>query len=521
MDARARPFWPWAAAGALGLGAEWLGGGGLGTAAADLAAGLALLAGGLALWSRERRLALLFLATGGAWFLGTATQATDALLYVHRGPFVQLLLAYPGGRLRSRLDRAVVAAAYLDGLVARLAQDETLTLALGALVVATAAAGLRNEGTRAPRALATGAAAAYAAAIALPAAGGSLTETTLLLALDAALLVSALALAARVLAQRERPAVVADLVVELGSEPRSGSVRDALALAFGDPGLELGYRLGDGYVDGTGRPLALPGPGDGRAVTRVERGGEPVAAVVHDAALTADAALTEAVASAAALTAANARLQAELRRQLRELTVSRRRVVEAGDAQRSRLERRLTRACDVHLEEMRAAVARAAATVPTEAAGAIAVVEAELAEAVAELHRLARGIHPHTLTESGLSAALGELAATAPVEVSLEAPAERFAPAVEATAYFVCAEALVNVAKHAGARAVSVGVRRRNGRLLISIRDDGAGGAEPGRGSGLRGLADRVDAVGGQLTVSSPATRGTAVLAELPLEVAQ
>jgi signal transduction histidine kinase len=147
------------------------------------------------------------------------------------------------------------------------------------------------------------------------------------------------------------------------------------------------------------------------------------------------------------------------------------------------------------------------------------VAVSELDEAVVEMHELARGIHPHTLIESGLAAALAELAVTAPVQVSVAAPEDRFAPAAEAAAYFVCAEALANVAKYARSDRASVGIRREDGRLTVLVSDEGIGGADPARGSGLRGLADRVEALGGRLTVASPPSGGTAVLAEIPLGV--
>ena len=527
------------AIGALAVGIEWLGyhGQGTGLAAADLAVGLAFLACGLVVGSRDRRdpVALLFLATGIAWLLGTLAESDlaalstvgAALLYAHRGPLTHLLLAYPTGRLRSRLDRVVVAAAYVDGLVVPLAQSDTLTVALVGAVVAASIAGLRGQSPelRRARALATGCAMLVGAALALGGIGrlvGSnpLSDTTLLLCYETTLIVAAVSLASGLLMGRSSTTAVADLVVELGTGSHSGTLRDELAKTLGDPSLELGYWIGDSYVGGNGAPLALPAAGSERTLTLVERDGEPVAALVHDAAVGRDPALTEALAAATRLAAANARLQAELGAQVRELAASRRRILEAGDAQRSRLERRLHHAAELHLAEMRSALARALRAAPSDVAETLAVVEHELDHAVVELHELARGIHPHTLTESGLAAALGELAATAPLRVSVAAADDRFAPAVEAAAYFVCAEALANVAKYAQAAHASVDVRPEDGRLLVRIADEGVGGADPARGSGLRGLVDRLDALGGHLAVSSPASGGTAVAAEIPLEQA-
>lgn len=529
----------WPAIGALAVGVEWLGAGdSLGLAAADLSVGLALLACGLIVWERGQpdRLAFLFLATGLAWLLGTLADSDigalssvgTALLYAHRGPFVHLVLAYPTGRLRSRLDRVVVGAAYLDGAVIAVAQNDALTLALAGWVVAAGAVGLlgHSPDLRRARALATGAAAIVGMALALGsisrlAGAPRLADGTLVLALDATLLVSAISLAIGLLAGRSSSAAVADLVVELGSSERSGTLRDALARAFGDPSLELGYWMGNSYIDEEGEPMRLPASSGARSVTLVERDGEPVAALVHDSAVAREPAVADAIAAAARLAASNARLQAELRSQVRELEVSRRRSVQVGDAQRSRLERRLRQAAELHLEEMRLALERALGAATPEVAAALHVAQRALDDAVVEVHELARGIHPHTLTESGLAPALAELAATAPTQVSVGAPGDRFPPAVEVAAYFVCAEALANVAKYARADHASVDVRREDGRLRVAISDDGVGGADPTRGSGLRGLADRVDAVGGRLMLTSPLSGGTSVLAEIPLEQAQ
>ena len=524
----------WLAVVALGLGVEWLGhSGGIALAAADFAVGMALLACGLVVWERREPVAVLFLATGLAWFLGTLagsdvgvlSSVGSTMLYAHRGPFVHLVLAYPTGRVRSWLDRVVVGAAYADGFVVPLAQDDRVTIALAAAVVAAGALGLRGRPVelRRARALATASFALVGAPLVWIGVSGlaratPLSDTTLLLAYETTLLASAIGLTVWLLAERLEPAMVADLVVELGTSPGSGALRETLARALGDPTLEIGYPVAGSYVDEAGERMRLPSSGDERTVTSIERDGEPVAVLVHDAALTSGPALTGAVAAAARLTASNARLRAELRAQMRELAASRRRIVDAGDAQRSRLERRLDRAAELHLEEMRVALTRAAQAATPEVADALAMVHQELDAAVLDIRELARGIHPHTLNESGLAAALDELTTAAPVRVSLAAPSERFAPSVEAAAYFVCAEALTNVAKYAQTDAATIGVRRENGRLVVRVADEGVGGADATRGSGLRGLADRVEAVGGRLTVTSPVSGGTSVVADIPLD---
>jgi signal transduction histidine kinase len=459
-----------------------------GLAAADLAVAIAFFSA--ARFARGR-IALLFAATAGAWCLGTL--APELLLYAHRGPLVHLLLAYPSGRLTTPASGAVVAAAYLDGLVVPLAESDTVTAVLLSAVVVTAALGRQSD-------------AAIAAAVVAVALLAPLSPDAELLLYEATLVAVAARLALPLRPKRRER--VTDLVVDLGSAP-FGPVREALARALGDPTLEVTFASGDST-------LTLPESGADRAVTPVERDGRLVAVLVHDAVVSDDPALVEAVGQAARLAAANAGLQAELRSHVAELERSRRRVVEAGDAQRSRLERRLRQAADVHLREMRLALARArrggALDEPLD------LVERELDAAIAELHELARGIHPHVLAQAGLGAALDELASTAAVTVHVAAPAARFPAPVETAAFFVCAEALANVAKYAETPAADVHVRRADGRLIVRVSDRGRGGADPARGSGLSGLADRVHAIGGCLSVSSPPCEGTTVLAEIPLE---
>ncbi len=516
----------WLALATLAVVVEWSSydGGGVALAAADAAVGLAFFAGAMLVWRRgpPDLIALQFLATGLAWFAGTVS---PSFLYLHRAPLVLLILAYPRGQLRSRLDRLLVSLALVDGLVVSIAQVDVVTLALVGIVIATAALGALRSGAdeRSARALATGCAVLIGAGLALGsvvrlAGAGAIADMTLLVAYEATLVVSGLALAIGIAIKRSRPAAVADLVVELGASGASGTLRDALAQAYGDPSLELGYRAGDSYVDPEGKLMTLPSSGGRRVLRLVEGGGEPIAALVHDAAVARDPRLDEAVAAALRLAASNAQLQADLRSQVGELATSRRRMIEAGDAQRRRLERRLRQAAELHLEEMRLALDSAHHPAPPRVTLAVEAAQRELEQAIGDVHDLARGIHPRTLTEHGLEPALAELAATAPTPVSVGAPCERFPPAVEAAAYFVCAEALANVTKYAHAAHASVEIQRSNGRLRVVITDDGVGGADPGRGSGLRGLADRVEAAGGRLTVASPTSGGTAVVAEIPLE---
>jgi signal transduction histidine kinase len=334
-----------------------------------------------------------------------------------------------------------------------------------------------------------------------------------------------LSLAAGMLWGRSSRGAVADLVVELERTPPV-PVRDALARTLGDPSLELALWLPEraAYVDGAGRLRRLPADGSGRAVTVLGPAEAPVAALVHDPALLERPALLRSAGAAARLALENERLQAALRLQLAELRASRTRIVSAGDEERRRLERDLHDGAQQRLLGLGLALQLARSELGPDANGAAALLdeaEVELRSALDELRELAAGIHPAVLTEHGLAAALGTLAARASLPVELrEAPEERLPAPVEAAAYFVVSEALANSAKHSGASAAVVRVRCRGDALVVEVEDDGAGGAAAVAGGGLAGLADRVHALDGELAVESPPGRGTRLRAEIPLAVA-
>ena len=508
---------------ALGLASEWASyePGELDTAVADLIAGWAMLGCGLAAWSRrpESRAGLLMAATGVAWFAGGLLPAA---VYLHRGPLVHLLLSYPTGRLTRRFDRAVVAAAYLDGAIEPLASSPIATLALCA-AIAIAALGRYLEASgprRRARAVPTAGAAALVFVLGFGAvgriAGWDVAPATLLV-YEIVLVATAGGLLADLLRGRWAESSLTGLVVDLGGVAEPLTLRDRLARAVGDPSLQLGYRLGAHYVDESGRPLPLPGPGSGRAVTPVGSGGERVAVLVHDPAVLDVPSLTDANAAATRLAVANVRLRAEVRGRVEQLAASRRRIVEAADEERRRLLRELHRGAEQRLTGVATHVDALSSDVEEpRAREMLADVEGQLAAARTELSELARGIRPPALASGGLAAALSELARRAPIPVDVSVRGGRCPEAVEAAAYFVCAEALANIAKHAQASRVMVNSERGADRLSLTVSDDGLGGADPGRGSGLRGLADRVEALGGSLRVESPVGAGTRLVAELP-----
>jgi len=252
----------------------------------------------------------------------------------------------------------------------------------------------------------------------------------------------------------------------------------------------------------------------------LEHEGWRIAALVYDASLLEDPELVRAAGAAARMALENARLQAELRAQLAEVRASRARIVEAGDAERRRLERDLHDGAQQRLLGIRLALRLARGELGQNVSAAeelLGEAEAEIEQTLVELRALARGIHPAVLTEEGLRPAVETLARRASLPVHVEAlPGSRLPPAVEAAAYFVASEALANVAKHASATGVTIAIRRENDSLVIHIADDGVGGADPVSGTGLVGLRDRVEALNGSLRVESPPGHGTRLHAEIP-----
>jgi signal transduction histidine kinase len=506
----------------FGVGAEWSAWTGVrpGLAVADLAVGLVLLGCGLWGWERRPRswVGPLLAGAGFTWFVGTAVG--PAAFYLHRGPLVHAALGFPSGRPASRAERAAVAAGYVDGVVAPVARADAVTLVL--CLTLAALVGVRSQRGRTAGSVACAlfAGALWAGSLARLTGSSVGTDLVMLLAYEATLCVVAALLLAGLLGHAGAPGAVTDLVVELGDAARPATLREALSEALCDPSLTVGYWVPEAqsYADAQGHVLARPTPGSARAMTELERDGRPFAAVVHDRAALGDVRLIDAVATAARLGAAHARLQAAVAAQLDELRASRRRIVLATDAQRRWLERRLHAGAERRLaglaDELDAT--RREADDPAVAALLGTVVD-ELAQALADVRRLARGIHPYALTEHGLQAALQAVTRSSTLPVELDAPPGRFAPEAEAAAYFLVAEGLANVGKYAQASRVTVTVCEAGERLLVTVADDGVGGADPAAGSGLRGLADRLEALGGRLRVTSSAGAGTTLVGEIPL----
>ena len=321
-----------------------------------------------------------------------------------------------------------------------------------------------------------------------------------------------------------RTGAITEVMEAIGERPGQDRLRDSLREALDDPTLRLAYWAPSAgrYVDAEGRRIELPDEDDPlRAATEVERDGRRIAALVHDRALCQEPELVRTVGAAAALALENERLDAELKARVAELHDSRQRLLEAGMAERRRLERDLHDGAQQRLVALSLQLGLIRARLDKDPDGAKELLEGAREEARAaleDLRELARGIHPAVLTDRGLRPALEALAERAPLPVDvLRVPEERLPGAVEAAAYFVVAESLTNVAKYAEASHAEVSVSRENGFALVEVRDDGIGGANPAAGTGLRGMADRLEALDGRVEIESLPGRGTSVRARMPV----
>jgi signal transduction histidine kinase len=537
----------------------------------ELLVGASLLGCGVASWRArpENRIGPIMVFTGFAWFAAQLIEATApwlntiglAVQSVWIIGLIWLLLSFPSGRLKRRPDRWLVvagaAAAFGMQLLAMLYGNKAglhcpgcannllqvihdnhkargwrgLQELVGAVLIVTVVGLLVGRWLRASTAqrravapvLVAGCAtlAALTATIVLDLLGdplGALPANvyfTLMATVPIAILF--------VFLQRQLArGMVAGLVVELGQPSASSDLRDALARALGDPSLQLAFWFPPErhYVDGDGTPVKLPDAGSGRDSTFVERDGQPVAVLLHDPVLEHNSELVQSVCAAASLALENERLQAELRARLVELQASRARLVEATDAERRRIERDLHDGTQQRLVSIAMSLGLLETKLPDQATAAQPLVRetrAALALALEELRELTHGINPPLLSERGLAAALDELCRRAALPAHLELALDRrLSEQVETAAYFVASEALTNAAKHSHASEIRVAVTCDGNSLTVEVADDGIGAATTAGGSGLRGLADRVEALGGRFTVSSPPGRGTTLRAEIP-----
>jgi signal transduction histidine kinase len=314
---------------------------------------------------------------------------------------------------------------------------------------------------------------------------------------------------------------VGDLIVDLRPNPSPKGLRDALARALRDPSLTLVYWLPDfaAYSGLDGRSVVLPSAESGVATTLIDRDGVPVAALLHDPSLADEPELLAAVTAAAEIALENARLHVELRGRLQELRGSRARIVDVANKERQRLERNLHDGAQQRLVALSLELSLLGGDLSSDkgAQERLDRAQRQIAVSLAELREIARGIHPAVLSAHGLAVALEQLAALAPVRVRLAVETGgRLPEALEVAAYYLVCESLANVGKYAQAASATVEVSRASSRVIIEVTDDGIGGADEERGGGLRGIADRVEALDGRLQVWSPVGGGTRIRAEIP-----
>jgi signal transduction histidine kinase len=530
----------------------------------EVLVGWSFVACGTFLWARRpaNRLGRLMTIVGFLWLLGrTMTLVANPVVYtaglwltdLWAPAFALFLLSFPTGRVTSRADLAIVGVFLFvtvpleflwflflvldNGLnalgiapnesaahVIDTIQRDLISLGSVLLVVALGRRWLRSSGPvrRQMTPVLVG-----AVAILLQSASWIfLSSGTRLEPLDDLIFLAQIAIPVAVLLvilqSRMARGGVADLVVELGQTPTPARLRDALANALGDPSLQVAYWAPDQdrFIDAGGEPIVLPEDGTGQAVTMLERGGVPEAAIIHDAILLEEPGLIASVASAMRLAVENDRLASEVEAQLQEVRASRTRIVEAGDRERRRIERDLHDGAQQRLIslslELRVARSKLGETGDPDVRRSLDRAADEAQAVLVELRDLALGIHPLILTEGGLGEAIESLADRTSVDVTLDVGPERYSPAVEGAAYFVISEGLANVTKYAKATKATVRVRGLADHMTIEVSDDGIGGADPRSGSGLRGLADRLAALDGTITVVSPVGSGTTISAQIP-----
>jgi signal transduction histidine kinase len=521
-------------------------------------------AGLIAWWRRpDSRFGLLMVAAGFVNFLGTLDWATAAVPFTIGvaldllAPvlFLHVFLAYPSGRLIERPERAIVLGAYVAGIGLGLVRMVLGGAGPGNLLEVVSAPGaveavrdvqligisafclagigvlaMRRWGAhRPPRRPVGPLVNSFAVGLVMIAVlfssivfvGSPADVPAIETVRRTTFFVVGLAPIAFLIGLLRSRLAVGPAIVSLGADAARGSVVDALRTALRDPSLEVAYWVAeyDTYADLDGRAIELPAAA-GRATTLIDRDdGTHVAALVHDTSLLDEPELLGAVTAAAGFALENARLHAELRARLEELKGSRARIIEAAQTERQLLERDLHDGAQQRLValSLELGLLEERFEGDSETKAALDQTRREVTESLRELRELAHGIHPAVVTGHGLAVALKTLSARAQVPVRLTVDlVGRLPERQEVAAYYVVSESLTNIAKYACASSVGVEVRHANGRLVVEIVDDGIGGADTRRGSGLRGLADRVEALGGRLRIWSPEGGGTRVEAEIP-----
>jgi signal transduction histidine kinase len=534
------------------------------------AGGVVYAAAGLIAWERRPSNRMGALLTGGAWVWLLASLANievpplvatgQILATVPLAVIVHLLLAFPSGRLRTTGSRVIVVTGYLVSLVLQaplylftpdappydvlFVADRPALAALGAraqagagILVMTAVTvvlvGRMLQATPSHRrVLAPLYTYGIVAVLAIPLGGGILrgigagpiavvvVELAVMIGIPAAFVLSVLR------GGFARMGEIQELAARLGTmtEGRRGVAR-AVGEALGDPSVRVLYAVDDGpQVDATGHRVPAEALGTNRAAVDIDLGARKVGSIVYDVGLIPDSDQVRAAGRVVAIEIDRERLMADLLVGKQQLERSRARVVKEADRERRRIAQDLHDGLQARLVLLSLVAGRLAVDdgAPVEVlrrrAGEL---RCDLDAAAAELRRLVHGLMPASLVERGLYAATEDMIGLMPVRTRLkvEGSDEGLPGAVETTAYYVVAEALTNAVKYAQATLVTVRLSRTGSRLQVEVRDDGVGGAAQNDGAGLRGLAERVDVLGGRLLVESLPGRGTVVAAEVSCEL--
>jgi signal transduction histidine kinase len=518
---------------------------------------------GLLAWSRRpaSRFGPLMIAAGFVNFLVTLSWTTSDVTFtvgqsldlVPPVLFLHVFLAFPTGRLEGRVERALIGTAYAtaiglqlvrmafggfgpDNLLEVASNPEAGVAAVRVQLLAVSAFCLAGVGILVARRLRTGRPLRRSLALLVDAfALGLVMIAALFLSLVfggpaihqlrwatfAALGLAPIAFLTGLLHDRLARSSVGQLLLQLRTDPAPAELRAGLARALRDPSLTLAYWLPDfdSYVDLDGRAVELPTPDGRRATTLIDRDGTRVAALLHDPALGDERELLDAVTAAAGIALENGRLHAELRARLEELRGSRARIVDAGQTERKRLERNLHDGAQQRLIALSLELGlwEEGLHGDPEASRRLQQARREIATSLEELRAVARGLHPAVVSGHGLEVALEQLVARGPVPVRLKVEVgARLPERLEVAAFYLVSESLANIGKHANATSATVEVARTDGQVVVEVVDDGIGGADTERGSGLRGLADRVEALEGRLRIWSPKGGGTRLRAEIP-----
>jgi signal transduction histidine kinase len=537
-----------------------------------LAVGLAFVVAGVMAWrSRPTRNPGVLLCTAGwLWLASGIRRSSDPVAFtlgvtltlMYQPPLLQLALSFPSGVLRSGFEKVGVAFFYASWLLAPVAGwaffdprlrtkvgestsrnllllwdspgiteiagngIRTFQISVGVAIVAVLVARW-HTGTKAYRsaflplwlAVILKTAATVWVSLAVIQVSGSLSSEALLWQYPATAVVP-FAVLFGLWRYRFARGSLGDLMVEVGSAPVGDRLIAALRRSVHDPTLTLLRWSPDHtyFVDGNGVPRSLPDASTGRASMVLERRGVPVGALIFDEALQDQPQLLAAVQSATSLSLENQQMEQQLRDQLIDVRRSRERIVTAGDSRRRQLERDLHDGAQQRLVAVAMELARAKRAKDfREVQNLVGQASTELAEALDELRELARGVYPPSLREKGLPGSLTALAERSPMPVELDLKTLNALPThVEVAAYFICAEAVTNAAKYAGAASMRICIDGNEREMRMEIADDGIGGARPGSDGGLVGITDRAAALGGWLTIDSPDGKGTTIRAVLP-----